>query len=249
MAVTERAGCEIVYETIGDGPPVLLSHPLYTHRGLWSLFHFVEELSDRYRLIVYDSIGHGESAKPADVARYAQSERAADAVAVLDALDIERAHGVGYSMGAWTMCGVAALHPERLISVSLGGWDPYKGANAPKTATKQSSIDRAFDGSVEWFMSSEYTAGFFAGADVDALRICHRVLFDEQVPAARIAAAKLPTMVFCGTDDVFFEGAERLASEIGTARFVALEGADHTTGIGIRPARQAVAEFLGSTEA
>ena len=81
---TNRAGCEIVYQTMGEGPPVLLSHPLYTNRGLWSLFHFVEVLAQRYTLIVYDSIGHGESAKPRDVLRYSQAERAADAVAVLE---------------------------------------------------------------------------------------------------------------------------------------------------------------------
>jgi len=246
VSVTVRGGCEITYETFGEGPPVLLSHPLYTNRGLWTLFHFVEELAGDYTLIVYDSIGHGQSAKPTDVSRYAQSERAADAVAVLDALGIERAHGIGYSMGAWTMGAVAALHPERLRSVTIGGWDPYKGANAPKSATKPTTIDRSFDDSVRWFMASEYTAGFFAGADLDALRICHRVLFDAQVDVSAIGAANVPTMVFCGTDDVFIEGAERLAREVSAERFLALEGADHRTAIGIAPARRAVADFLAS---
>jgi pimeloyl-ACP methyl ester carboxylesterase len=243
---TRRAGCEIVYETTGEGTPLLLSHPLYTNRGLWTLFHFVEQLAHRYRIIVYDSIGHGESQKSYDVARYAQTERAADAVAVLDALGIERAHGVGYSMGAWTMGGVAALHPERLLSVTLGGWDPYNGANAPKTETKPSTIDRDFDASVEWFKSSPYTAGFFEGADLDALRICHAVLFDGQVKTQAIASCSVPKFIFCGDEDAFFEGAERLADEVGAEKFVRFEGADHRTAIGIAPAREALMEFLAS---
>jgi pimeloyl-ACP methyl ester carboxylesterase len=245
----ERAGCEIVYETVGEGPPVLMSHPLYTSRGLWELFHFVEVLAERYTLILYDSIGHGDSAKPHDVARYAQVERAADAIAVLDALGIERAHGVGYSMGAWTMGAVAALHADRLSSVTIGGWDPYKGANAPKLETKQSAIDGSFEDSVEWFMSSEYTAGFFQGADLEALRICHRVLFDAQVDVEAIKNCPVPKLVFCGTDDAFFAGAECLAADVEADEFVRLEGADHRTAIAIEPVRSAVADFLASASA
>ena len=154
IQTTSREGCELIFETMGEGTPVLLSHPLYTNRGLWTLFHFVELLASRHRVIVYDSIGHGRSAKPPEMSRYAQAERAADAIAVLDALGIERAHGVGYSMGAWTMGAVAALYPERLTSVTIGGWDPYKGANAPNTSVKESSMDRAFENSVKWFQSS-----------------------------------------------------------------------------------------------
>ncbi len=246
VQTTERAGCRIAYETIGDGPPILMSHPLYTNRALWSLFHFVEELVDSYQIIVYDSIGHGASEKPRDVARYAQAERAADAVAVLDALGIERAHGVGYSMGAWTMGAVAALHPERLMSVTIGGWDAYKGAHAPKAETKPSTIVRSFDDSTKWFLSSPYTAGFFEGADLDALRICHDVLFDEQVDVQRIAAAPIPKFIFCGGADVFIEGARRLADEISADRFDCFDGADHRTAIGIAPARAALADFLAS---
>jgi pimeloyl-ACP methyl ester carboxylesterase len=244
--VVRRTGCDLAYEVVGSGPPVLLLHPLYTNRGLWRLYHFVEMLADRFTLVMIDSLGHGESSKVRRPERYSQQERAADAAAALDDLGLENAHVVGYSMGAWTAGAVAAHFGARVASLTLGGWDPYRGANAPKDFARPETIESSFVASLEWFRSSPYTAGFVANADEAALRICHRVLFEPQVAVTDMAAHGPPTLVVCGRDDVFFSGARQCAQEIPGAHFLAVEGADHRTTIGLRGVREALLEFLAS---
>jgi pimeloyl-ACP methyl ester carboxylesterase len=242
--VVRRAGCDVVYELAGRGPALLLLHPLYTNRGLWRLYHFVETLAPHFTLLLIDSIGHGESSRSHVAERYGQQERAADAVAALDDSGIERAHVVGYSMGAWTAGAVAARLGSRASSLTLGGWDPYRGANAPKDTVRPDVIESSFVASLRWFRSSPYTAGFVADADEQALRICHRVLFDPQIAVADIAAHDRPTLVVCGHDDVFVEGARRCAGEIAGARFFGVEGADHRTTIGLAAVRAELLRFL-----
>ncbi|GIT39262.1 MAG: hypothetical protein Ct9H300mP8_04580 [Gammaproteobacteria bacterium] len=47
---------------------------------------------------------------------------------MLDAESIESVHYIGYSMGGWIGTGMALYHPDRLASLTLGGWDPSGGS-------------------------------------------------------------------------------------------------------------------------
>ena len=73
-----------------------------------------------YRVIAFDNRGHGLSDKPHDGARYGL-EMVRDVVRLLDPLNVDRAHVVGYSLGAVITNNVRALYPERLITATLGG--------------------------------------------------------------------------------------------------------------------------------
>ena len=63
--------------------------------------------------------GHGDSSSPADGYRIA--DLAADVVALLDALEIERAVIVGHSMSTWVAEQIAIDHPERVLGLVLEG--------------------------------------------------------------------------------------------------------------------------------
>jgi pimeloyl-ACP methyl ester carboxylesterase len=76
-------------------------------------------------LVLVDARGHGKSDKPHDPEAYPLDNRAADVVAVLDALTIKKAHFWGYSMGGWIAFGVAKLAPERIDRLVIGGQHPY----------------------------------------------------------------------------------------------------------------------------
>jgi pimeloyl-ACP methyl ester carboxylesterase len=109
-AVT-RDGTELVYWTWpGADPPTLLLHGIGNYGRYWDFF--AAATLGRLRLIAPDARGHGESGRPAD--GYAPSDFAADAVAVLDRLGIERAVVVGHSMGGLHSIGLAAHHRERV---------------------------------------------------------------------------------------------------------------------------------------
>ncbi len=100
-----------------DGQPVLFLHGFSDSWFSWSLV--ADRLPPGFRAIMPDQRGHGGSAKPACC--YALADLTADAVAVLDALGIERAAVVGHSMGSFVAQRVATEHPARVSKLALLG--------------------------------------------------------------------------------------------------------------------------------
>ncbi|WP_114520945.1 alpha/beta fold hydrolase [Altererythrobacter sp. ZODW24] len=129
----------IEYEEYGDAanPPMLLVMGLGAQLTLWPM-ELVEALVERgYRVIRYDNRDIGLSQKIDDAGNvsipwtmikarfgfkpkvpYTLSDMAADAVGLLDALDIEKAHIVGASMGGMISQLIAAEHPDRVLSLT-----------------------------------------------------------------------------------------------------------------------------------
>ena len=110
-------GIDIHYELAGpaEAPVVMLSNSLGTRLEMWD--PQMPAVSQRYRVLRYDSRGHGESAAPPGP--YSIELLAEDAVGLLDALGIERVHFCGLSMGGMVGQALAARHPERLRSLTL----------------------------------------------------------------------------------------------------------------------------------
>jgi pimeloyl-ACP methyl ester carboxylesterase len=114
-AVRVATGLELFYRESGEGEPILWIMGLGNdHRG-WA--YQVPAFRDRFRCITYDNRDSGQSQR-AD-APYTVADLAEDAVALLDALDIERAHVVGFSMGGGQAQELAIRHPERVNKLVL----------------------------------------------------------------------------------------------------------------------------------
>ena len=96
-------------------PLVVLSHSLASSGIMWE--QQMPALVGGYRVLRYDTRGHGGSDAPAGP--YTLDELGDDAVALLDALDIERVHWVGLSMGGMIGQNLALRHPGRLLSLAL----------------------------------------------------------------------------------------------------------------------------------
>src|SRR3954468_19259557 len=105
---------ELYYEFKGQpsGPTVVLVNGLLTATASWNAH--LPFLGGRYRLLVYDCRGQGQSDKPDHV--YETRLHIEDLAALLDALEIERAHFVGLSNGGAAVLAYAADHPERVES-------------------------------------------------------------------------------------------------------------------------------------
>src|SRR5215217_1642128 len=114
-----------------DAPPVLCLHGSPQHfliwRGIWPA------LADAHRVILPDLRGAGWSGWPAD-GDFRKARLAADTLALLDALAIDRVHVVGHDWGAWTGLLLAVESPERLHSLLALGiahpWQPTVRAAA-----------------------------------------------------------------------------------------------------------------------
>jgi pimeloyl-ACP methyl ester carboxylesterase/predicted glycosyltransferase len=110
----ERDGVRVHYEVFGNGSPTVLLLPTWSivHSHAWKMQ--VPYLARHFRVITFDPRGNGLSDRPEEPEAYAEAEYAADAVAVLDATDTERAFVVGHSMGGQRGLVLAAEHPDRV---------------------------------------------------------------------------------------------------------------------------------------
>lgn len=100
-----------------DGPAVLLLHGFPQHSGEWDLVAPGLHAAG-LRTIAVDQRGYSPGARPEAVDAYKISEVVADALAILDALEVDRAHVVGHDWGSATAWTIAGLHPSRVVSLT-----------------------------------------------------------------------------------------------------------------------------------
>src|SRR4051794_11079803 len=117
--VSADDGVQLYVEETGAGFPVLFVHEFAGDHRSWG--PQVRALSRRYRCVTYNARGYPPSDVPEDQSAYSQARAVADAVAVLDALEIERAHVVGLSMGGFATLHLGLRHPERARSLVVAG--------------------------------------------------------------------------------------------------------------------------------
>jgi 3-oxoadipate enol-lactonase len=108
-------GVELHYVEAGEGDPVLMIMGFGGDHLAWAFQ--VPALSERYRVITFDNRGVGQSSVPD--APYSTRLMADDAVGLLDALSIERAHVIGVSMGGMIAQELVLARPERVRSLHL----------------------------------------------------------------------------------------------------------------------------------
>lgn len=120
-------GIHMYYAVYGAGDPVLLIHGGLGHADLWA--NQVRDLMKDHTVIVADSRGHGRSSRNAEA--YSYDLMAADYLALLDYLKVDKVDLVGWSDGGIIGIDIAMKHPERLdhlfaqaANVTVDGVDP-----------------------------------------------------------------------------------------------------------------------------
>ncbi|MBI2883052.1 MAG: 3-oxoadipate enol-lactonase [Candidatus Methylomirabilis oxyfera] len=108
-------GIDIHYTIEGEGPVVIMSHALGCNLALWD--EQAKALSARYRVLRYDTRGHGQTSAPSGP--YSLEQMADDVHGLLNALNIPQTHFVGISMGGMIGQIFALKHPRLLQSLVL----------------------------------------------------------------------------------------------------------------------------------
>ncbi|WP_432514735.1 3-oxoadipate enol-lactonase [Kineococcus sp. SYSU DK001] len=219
-----------------DAPVVVLGPSIGARLGMWD--PQVPVLAAEFRVVRYDTRGHAPS--PVPPGPYDVDDLADDVVALLDELEVERAHLVGLSLGGMTAAAVAARYPERVARLALLFTTAAFDDPAPWLARIETVRERGTGAIAEAVVGRWFTPGF-ADAHPDLVERCRgwlRDVSDEGYAACCHALATLdlrdrlpeieaPTLVVSARDDAAIPPVhqERLAASIAGAHLVHVPGA------------------------
>jgi 3-oxoadipate enol-lactonase len=193
-----------------DAPVVVLSNSLGATRAMWD--PQVPALAERYRVVTYDTRGHGGS--PAPAGPYSLDDLVDDLVALLDRVGADRAHVVGLSLGGMTAMRLAARSPERVDRLAVlctsAKADPQPFLDRAATVRTGGTAPLAPAVVGRWLtpaFAAEHPdlvarlEAMIAGADDEGYAACCEVVarMDLRKDLGRIAA---PTLVVSAAEDL-----------------------------------------------
>ncbi|MFP4501091.1 MAG: alpha/beta fold hydrolase [Candidatus Hydrogenedentota bacterium] len=235
-------GVAIHYTDEGAGTPVILVHGFAVQGDLnWRRNGVVDALRPHFRVITLDLRGHGLSGKPHNTNAYG-AEMAEDVVRLMDHLEIEKAHVVGYSLGGFITLKLASLHPDRLITACPcgAGWETKKDSQffaaieplakrleAGRGITPpsgQMGADRKKPGLGHTLIIRAVTRIFNDGK---ALAGVLRSAPGLEVTADELTAIPVPMLTIIGTHDPLAVGVDNMEGRIPDHEIVRIEGATH----------------------
>jgi 3-oxoadipate enol-lactonase len=238
MPVIQADGCPIHVDIAGpDNAPVLmLSNSLGTNLHMWD--DQETEFAKNFRLVRYDSRGHGKSGVPPGP--YSIDRLGRDALAVMDGVGARKVHWCGLSKGGMVGMWLGANAPERIDRLILSNTACYMPAadvwNQRITTARGQGLGPLADATMErWF-----TKGFrerepdsvgrvrdmFLATKPEGYAACCEAIreMDQRESIKRIGAA---TLVICGRHDpgTTVEAAEAIRSRINGASLTILDAA------------------------
>lgn len=221
----------IRFATMGEGKPFVLLHGFTDSAESWREFGYAGPLARAgHRLILIDQRGHGGTSRPHNSAAYTPEARAGDIAAVLDALSIEHADLLGYSMGGWTALNLARFHPRRIDRLIVGGCHPFGQSMAFYREALTKGIE-TWVGIIEAFggaMSEAFKARV-RGNDLLALRAA--VAADRPDISASLEGFARPCLFYAGSADPLRADVARTADFLPRARFSEVPGCNHMTAL------------------
>ncbi len=239
---------QVAIDDGGAGRPVVLLHGLGCGKRMW--FHQARVLRQRFRVIACDLRGHGGTDAPASPAAYSAGHLSRDLIGLLDALGIERAALVGFSLGGGPALAVAAMRPDRvshlvLADVGAGADDPVKiesmarrwirligqgDRNALVCEMLRSELFKAYAGRST--RCRDHMAALIRATPIDGLRFTLSEILAKRKSLFRLTgllrAVQAPTLVLVGQYDyVCSKAARLLADTIPNAAFATISGSGH----------------------
>jgi 3-oxoadipate enol-lactonase len=243
--VIAEDGIEIAYDRWGrrDGPPVLLIQGLGMDSRGWALQRMA--LGRRYRCFAPDNRGVGRTG--AVSGPYSLDQMARDAVAVLDAEGVSRAHVIGASMGGVIAQIIGVLHPERTRSLVVActscrhhPWRRELLQEWADAVLERGSTAALGDDGLRWLVGPRLRKRFGMWLNILARILLHADPkgFARQVQAIldapdalrfELRHVRVPALVITGSQDALtpIGDAEELAEMIPFSQLVELRGAAH----------------------
>lgn len=248
-----------------DGETIVLIHGFGANKDNWT--RLARELTDDFNLVAVDLPGHGDSSKPLDLG-YRFEDQVQHLSGILKALDVQKFHMMGNSMGGAITALYAATYPDQVRTAVL--FDPagifeyeselvnlvMEGDN-PLIPSKEGDFKRLIDFALEkepfvpWPIYDVMEENAIANQEVN--RVIFSAIRDNSYePEFRQAITRIqaPVLVIWGKEDrvINYRNAEVFVNQIPDARKVLLEEVGHAPMVEVPEASaQLFREFLAQT--
>ena len=252
-------GIELNYSVEGNGPCIVMSHSIACNLGMWDAQ--VQALSRNYKVLRFDSRGHGASSAPEG--QYTMEAMAEDVKGMLDGLGISKCIWVGLSMGGMIGQALAVRYPGLFSAMVLADTASRYGADVlPMWEARIKSVrEQGMEPQVEPTLARWFTAGFRTKRPDVMARISEMIRTTPAIGFAGCCHAvprinftdglkkvTCPTLVVIGDEDKStpIEAAREIQNAISGAQLVTIASASHLSSVEQPEAfNKAVTEFLG----
>jgi pimeloyl-ACP methyl ester carboxylesterase len=251
-------GVKVHYIDRGQGEPIVLLHGGTSNLESWVTPGVVANLQKNFRVIAFDARGSGKSDKPREPKAYGR-QQALDVPRLLDALKLDRAHIVGFSLGASTVAQLLTLHPERFLTATqvAGAGRSPKAANDPRIEVEAAEIEKGCISrsrlyrqapperkpTEEDYRKAEARCRADKNFDQYSVAASLRGYRDQAVTPEQMQAVKVPTLGIVGTLDHTLKDMQQLKRLRPDMKFVLLDGVSHTGPTGIQGRPEVVTEL------
>ncbi len=241
MATAELNGTTINYtDSGGDGPAIMFSHGFLMDHTMFDAQ--VAAFAPEYRCVTWDERGFGETPAPGPFTYW---DSAADAIALLDHLGIDKAVFVGMSQGGFLSLRAALGAPDRvraLINIDTAAdvddeetLEGYLGMMAAFTSGDEATVDAVAEGVAQLILGDEDLAATWipiwkSSLDVHDISVAGGTLLSRDDISAEMHQISCPVLVIHGSEDqaIDISRAQALASAVQDCRGVVIvDGAAH----------------------
>jgi 3-oxoadipate enol-lactonase len=275
MPIARLNGIDINYEEHGAGTPLVLAHGYTASLEMWR--EQIDALAAKYRLVIYDTRGHGKTSAPASIDNYDMArDYVADQLALMDHLGIERSYVGGLSMGGMIAQEFALQHPDRIDALLLFDTGPGMGMMRRDPAMAQRfeqfrgmmenlARTQGMSAIIDAMRNSPMAMNRGSGPVPDAVRRhiegMRSMSVDGYLGGAhamqtwrgtldRLHTITAPTLVLVGEDDNLLGPSREIHRQIAGSRLVVLKHCTHGSNMWRpQPFIDATLAFLADVEA
>ncbi len=238
-------GVELYHEVHGEGFPLVLAHGYTASTELWQ--DQVAPFSKKYRLVIYDCRGHGQSEAPVDLSQYSLDLFVEDQRALMEHLGIGEAYVGGLSMGGMIAMRFALQNPQMvrgllLFDTAAGpiAWGLQSGLEEVVRLARSQGVAAAMQKFNEaradmGFPMPEPTPGVLrqmAGLQrmsPDGFLGAGKAVGEMDSVLERLDEIKAPTLILVGNQDDLLGPSRAMQERMPGCRFVLIRGSVHGT--------------------
>lgn len=237
MPYLDRNGIRLYYEVHGDGPPLILTHGYSSTSAMWK--GQISALSQYFRLIIWDMLGHGNSDYPSNQSLYSEAHTVEDIAAILDKVNGLGSQAIvgGLSLGGYMSLAFYRVYPERVQSLLIIDTGPGFKKDSAREAWNKTAHATAHKFETEGLsvlQNASAERSSVTHRDAKGLALAARGMLAQRDSRVidSLSAVKVPSLVIVGAEDTpFLAVSEYMSKKIPGARKVVVPKAGHAVNI------------------